>query len=74
MRKKFMVKNFRLSKLQTITNCSISCGNKIFVCLIFVVPGIRRKFFYAEFFPNHSILQIRKYAYNILKQLHHSVS
>ena len=31
------------------------CGKKIFVCLIFIVPGFRRKFFYGEFFPNHGI-------------------
>ena len=32
-----MVKNFRLSKLQTIINYSIFSGKKIFVCLIFVI-------------------------------------
>ena len=27
------------------------------MCLIFVVRGIRRKFFNAEFFPNYGMLQ-----------------
>ena len=57
MRKKFVVKYFRLSRLlQTIMNCSIYLWLKNSVCLIFAALGFQQKFFHAEFFPNYSTL------------------
>ena len=28
------------------------------MCLIFVIRGVRRKFFHAEFFPNYGMLKL----------------
>ena len=56
MRKKFMVKYFRLSRLQTIMNCSIYSWLKNSMCLIFSTLGFRQNFLHAEFFPNYSTL------------------
>ena len=54
MRKNSVVKNFRLSRLQVIIKC-----------LIFVIRGIRQKFFHAEFFPNYGIHQLAIQLYTI---------
>ena len=51
--KKSVVKNFRLSRLQTIKTALFLCGKKIFVYLIFIVPGVQQNFFHANFFPNY---------------------
>ena len=66
MRKNSVVKNFRLSKLQTIIITLFLCGNKIFMCLIFVVHGVRRKFFHAEFFPDYGNYQQVKKRISVL--------
>ena len=63
MRKNFVVKNFCLSRLQTIINYSISLWYENFVCLIFVVRGVGRKIFHAELFPNYGISSSYKYNY-----------
>ena len=54
--KKFMVKYFRLSRLQTIMNCSIYLRLKNSMCLIFATLSFRQKFFHAEFLLNYVTL------------------